>query len=169
MKEIWKQVPGYKGKYEVSSFGRMKGPRGVNDGVCGSNGYMQTTINDKTRNIHVVVCESFIGPRPEGSHICHNDGNKKNNNLQNLRYGTPKENWSDFRLHNKKTSHNISKETCKRGHPLIGKNLRKHSLKLGWRVCVSCDKASKHLKGAGSERMQKISNQYYERITNDNS
>jgi hypothetical protein len=42
---------------------------------------------------------TFEGPCPEGLEVCHGDGNKGNNVLSNLRYGTRLENAMDRALH----------------------------------------------------------------------
>lgn len=47
------------------------------------------------RYIHALVAAAFIGQRPIGHEIAHNDGNPRNNTVGNLRYATPKENNSD--------------------------------------------------------------------------
>lgn len=49
----------------------------------------------KTIKVHVLIAEYFIGPRPKGYDICHNDGNPKNNNVENLRYDTRAGNCAD--------------------------------------------------------------------------
>jgi hypothetical protein len=48
-----------------------------------------------TIGIHRLVAAAFIGPRPDGYHTCHNDGNPANPTLENLRYDTPKGNLAD--------------------------------------------------------------------------
>lgn len=41
---------------------------------------------------------AFIGPRPEGLQVLHSDDVPTNNNISNLRYGTPKQNAEDREL-----------------------------------------------------------------------
>ncbi|MDD5220635.1 MAG: HNH endonuclease signature motif containing protein [Candidatus Bipolaricaulis sp.] len=47
------------------------------------------------RRVHRLVMETFVGLRPTGLEICHNDGNKLNNKIENLRYDTHKNNMKD--------------------------------------------------------------------------
>jgi hypothetical protein len=56
----------------------------------------------KTRYVHQLVLLAFVGPRPkldEKGEIRHLDGDKMNNQLANLVYGTQKENMADRKLH----------------------------------------------------------------------
>lgn len=53
----------------------------------------------KRKYIHSLVLEAFVGPRPEGMQVCHEDGNRQNNALSNLRWGTPTDNADDMRRH----------------------------------------------------------------------
>ncbi len=49
--------------------------------------------------VHRAVLLAFVGPCPEGQFTRHLDGDKTNNRLDNLRYGTQSENMQDgFRL-----------------------------------------------------------------------
>src|SRR3546814_16009402 len=43
--------------------------------------------------------EAFVGPRPDGMEVAHNDGDPLNNRLENLRYATPAENTDDKLKH----------------------------------------------------------------------
>jgi hypothetical protein len=118
MSERWVPVVGFEGRYEVSDLGRVRsldrkikcptgryGPRVVfRKGVIisdvrASKGYRQVKMTKNgegtTRKVHVLVAAAFIGPRPEGHHVCHIDGDKTNNRPSNLYYGTPKENKAD--------------------------------------------------------------------------
>ena len=64
-----------------------------------TNGYPQVHLRldggAKTRTVHTLVAEAFIGPRPKGNHVCHWNGIKTDNRASNLRYATPKENVAD--------------------------------------------------------------------------
>jgi hypothetical protein len=51
------------------------------------------------RNIHVLICEAFHGPRPPGHEVAHNDGNSFNNTADNLRWATKQENNADRDRH----------------------------------------------------------------------
>jgi hypothetical protein len=68
-----------------------------------SNGYPLVNLSrlgvGGTLMVHVLVAEAFIGPRPDGLHVCHNDGVPTNNRADNLRYDTPKGNHADRLKH----------------------------------------------------------------------
>jgi hypothetical protein len=61
-----------------------------------SKGYLRVDIKYAgkrcVRRVHALVCEAFIGDRPEGHEINHKDGNKENNSLDNLEYCTSSQN-----------------------------------------------------------------------------
>ena len=117
----WRPVVGYEGFYEVSSDGQVRSvTRQVPYGRHGNtiykgrlikkffskNGYDCVKLafrgNTKTTYIHELVLKAFVGPRPitvERGEIRHLDGDKKNNCLSNLRYGTILENAADRKLH----------------------------------------------------------------------
>ncbi len=52
-----------------------------------------------SRNVHRLVLEAFVGRRPEGMQCRHLNGNPQDNRLCNLKWGTPKENAADKRVH----------------------------------------------------------------------
>ena len=121
MKLEWRPVLGYEGFYEVSSDGQVRSvTRQVPYGRHGctiykgrplktfssKNGYkcvkLALRCNTKTAYVHELVLRAFVGPRPvieERSEIRHLDGNKNNNSLANLKYGTIKENAEDRKRH----------------------------------------------------------------------
>lgn len=49
----------------------------------------------KTIMGHRLVLLAFVGPPPDGMEACHNDGNRWNNHLTNLRWDTRKSNHAD--------------------------------------------------------------------------
>lgn len=56
------------------------------------DGYLFVTLavdnKHSHKTIHSMVAAAFIGPRPQGLHINHKDGNKRNNCIGNLEYAT---------------------------------------------------------------------------------
>lgn len=67
-------------------------------------GYDRVHIRDKFNNrhsidVHQLVLMAFVGPKPEGYVCRHLDGNPHNNNLENLCWGTQKENSQDAIKH----------------------------------------------------------------------
>ena len=56
------------------------------------------------RMVAHLVAEAFIGPRPVGMLVLHNNGNEQDNRAKNLRYGSYKDNAQDARKHNQ-TAH----------------------------------------------------------------
>lgn len=93
MVEVWKDIPGSLG-YKVSSLGRIKSSRGVMSCCVSGSGYRVVKISGKTRNVHSIVAQVFLGDRPNGFETLHIDGRKNNNSVSNLRYGTKGENVS---------------------------------------------------------------------------
>lgn len=53
----------------------------------------------KLFRVHVLVMLAFIGPRPPGLYVCHDNGDPADNRLENLKYATPKENSADRKRH----------------------------------------------------------------------
>ena len=119
----WKPVPGHEKIYEVSSEGVVRSlarvvrvavsaqsrngyNRPVRERILKpvlSNGYQFVCLwsNHIPRqvSVHVLVAEAFIGNRPSGYYVCHRDGNRANNKLDNIYYGTPSDNVEDMRRH----------------------------------------------------------------------
>lgn len=113
--EIWKDIKGYEGLYQVSNEGRVKSLGRT--WVCGNRGsvrhqdekivpvsknkkggYIRVHLNynrkRKTTNVHKLVAEAFI-PNPNGYTIVHHiDHDPSNNNVENLM-------WMDENEHSK--------------------------------------------------------------------
>lgn len=56
----------------------------------------------KRFRVYRLVLTAYVGPCPDGMVACHNDGNVANNNLENLRWDTQKNNLKDTILHGTK-------------------------------------------------------------------
>lgn len=112
--ESWRPIVGYEGVYEVSSCGRIRSvARVVNRRflkarmlkLSGSHkdGYSRFTPysqgRGKSRTVHRIVLEAFVGPRPPGCECRHIDGDRANNRIENLCWGTKAENERDKALH----------------------------------------------------------------------
>lgn len=68
--------------------------------------HLQVNGETKSKSVHSLVAEVFIGPRPKGLQIRHLDGNKANNSFGNLAYGTAAQNEADKALHGTKATGN---------------------------------------------------------------
>lgn len=90
MKEIWKDIEGYNGKYQVSSCGRIRNIKEIMSLTANRGGYLKLKLYDKGKikyeSVHRLVAKMFI-PNPYNlPQVNHIDGNKKNNNIDNLEW-----------------------------------------------------------------------------------
>ena len=97
-KETWKFIDGTDNKYQVSSFGRIKNYKRNKIRKLSTNksGYQFVIIKlnniTKSLSIHRLVAISFITNSENKKEVNHIDGNKKNNNVNNLEWSTRYEN-----------------------------------------------------------------------------
>lgn len=102
--EVWKDVVGYEGLYEVSSYGNVRKADGTMLSTAVDNtGYMKVALNkDKTWKrycVHVLVLSAFVCTRPAGMVARHLNSNKANNHVSNLSWGSSKDNGEDRIVH----------------------------------------------------------------------
>lgn len=93
--ERWAEIDDAPGYY-ISDHGRVFSTK--KPGLLKWNtatGYPRVNLNGTYRCVHQLVAFAFIGSRPSGMLVCHKDDNTMNNNVDNLYYGTPKENTHD--------------------------------------------------------------------------
>ena len=99
MTENWKQISG-RPDYEVSDLGRVCslkwGKHRILKQSDNSAGYPHVNLfangKRKTRMVHLLVAEAFLGPCPEGHEVNHKDGVKRHNDVMNLEWVTSAEN-----------------------------------------------------------------------------
>lgn len=114
IKERWVWVPGYEGRYRVSTLGKVRSVTRVthrngrkyhahsrNMTLISSrrNPYLRVVLTGpdgaNTHQVHSLVLLAFRGPCPAGKQSRHLNGIGSDNRLSNLRYGTVLENAAD--------------------------------------------------------------------------
>lgn len=114
--EVWKDIEGYKGIYQVSTYGRVKNYRTnkVLKLTQTAYGYLQVTLckdgKQKVYKVHRLVAQAFI-PNPQNKpQVNHIDEDKENNYVENLEWCTSKEN-NNHGTRNLRAGKTISKVT----------------------------------------------------------
>lgn len=123
--EIWKDIPGFEGRYQASNQGRV---RSLSRKVTGKNPYTNKPFirtvkgrilkparyakrghvsvvlghGENGSPIHQLVMLAFVGPKPNGKEVLHRNGNPTDNRLTNLHYGSRSENIIDVYYQGKK-------------------------------------------------------------------
>jgi hypothetical protein len=162
--EEWRPVTfdaaAFADRYEVSSCGRVRSttrvitanfPNGpvhrllhgaLLAALSGADGHLDVQLwrdnQPSRRQIHILVLESFVGPRPASLVGCHGDGDAGNNHVSNLRWDTMSANHLDAVAHG--TNWNTAKRLCPRRHLYAGRNLIIRN-KRGHRSCYACTRA----------------------------
>ena len=124
MKEIWKDIKGYEGYYQISNLGNIRSLFGWNihkgyfnrlktmHPTLANTGYLVVNLtykNSKIYQIHRLVAEAFIPNSENKPCINHKDGNKQNNKVDNLEWCTYSENEKHAYSINLKVNPNIGK------------------------------------------------------------
>jgi hypothetical protein len=118
LEEQWVWVPGYEGRYEVSSLGRVRSYLGVGKRTPANTPQSMLYVYTKSRSgyksvrffkgkgkferpaLHTLVATAFHGPRPfPNAEVRHLDGVAGNCAASNLVWGTRQENERDKLRH----------------------------------------------------------------------
>lgn len=117
--EIWHDVSGFEGLYQVSNLGRIKSKKGKFLKPYLQNGYLRVGLYKdkkiKSIYIHRLVATAFILKIKDKNIINHKDGNKLNNHYTNLEYTSYYENNKHARDNN---LNNVSLSNKKRWNDL---------------------------------------------------
>ena len=123
-KEIWKDIPNYKGLYQASNYGRIKSlgrydkfNRYIKEKILkiqiDKYGYARVSLSKngkvKLKQVHRLVAETFILNPDNLPEVNHKDENTLNNCVKNLEFCTSKYN-TNYGNRNKKISKKNSKK-----------------------------------------------------------
>ena len=123
MSEIWKDIVGYEGKYQISSLGNIRSLR-YNGGnhvrnlvpIDNGHGYLSIALCDgegkrKKFYIHRLVADAFLDNTDNLPQVNHLDHDRKNNSVDNLEWCSVHDNL----LYG--TTHSRSVETLRATYP----------------------------------------------------
>lgn len=108
-----KEIPGYKGLYSADEEGRIYSLnyngtgkiKALSKGL-GTNGYHHVTLYKnkarKPKSVHRLILLTFARECPNDMEVCHLNGIRTDNRLENLCYGTKSSNNKDITKHGKR-------------------------------------------------------------------
>ena len=88
MQEVWKDIKGYEGLYQISNTGKVKGLKRnkVLKPILQRSGYYYVDLQRKRRLVHRLVAEAFIDNPDNLPEVNHKDEDKVNNSVENLEW-----------------------------------------------------------------------------------
>lgn len=144
MIETWAPVVGFEGAYEVSTSGKVKrisSGRVLSPGLNSSGRWAVNLHWDgihRNALIHRIVAEAFI-PNPDGLPlVLHWDDNPGNNHVENLRWGTKRDNMLDAIRNGKWEPWGRRITRCPRGHEYTEENTYSSPNRPNSRMCRTC-------------------------------
>ena len=159
MTELWKDIEGYEGVYQVSNMGRVRSLdrviKHVNDNRQRVWKGRMLTLNSfhtghlfvclrtpekgaKRFPVHRLVLMNHYGPPGPNQECLHINGDPSDNNIENLRWGTRSENIQDaVRM----GTHNMTRKThCSKGHECSESNTIRYKSDPNRRRCRTCER-----------------------------
>lgn len=136
---IYRPVPGFLDLYAGIDGTIITGRRGIKlKQTPTHNGYLRVSTRTGPRFVHRLVAAAFLGPRLEDMQVRHGDGDRTNNNLMNLCYGTPADNAQDSVAMGTHIGCIMRAKTeCPQGHPYTPENTY-IAPRTGFRQCRIC-------------------------------
>jgi len=127
MKEIWKDIEGFEGLYQVSNLGKIrsldkwvnnkygtktfKKGRVLKNSLIKSTGYYRVSLSKDnsfiSKSVHQIVAKAFLKNPNNYTQINHKDENKSNNSADNLE-------WCDCNYNNNYGQHSINISKARR-------------------------------------------------------
>lgn len=117
MKEVWKDIPRYEGKYQASNLGRIRSltrqitqmsrygtlftrvmtGRVLRPACSKDNPHLFVVLGHGANGsqVHQLVARSFLGPQPQNTDVRHLNGDPQDNRPENLLYGSRTDNILD--------------------------------------------------------------------------
>lgn len=142
MQEVWKDIEGYEGCYQVSNLGRVRNIKfnRMLKPSCDSDGYLIVVLSKggkhRTRTVHRLVAETFIRNKSGYPQVNHKDENKQNNCVENLEWCDSKQNCN-YGTRNKKISKMVSKNVIQ--FSISGKRIKKWNSMTEASKVTGCD------------------------------
>lgn len=96
MQEIWKDIEGYEGLYQVSNMGRVRNNKKLLSPYNEGKGYLKVSLfkdkKCKRYKVHRLVANAFLPKAENKPMVNHIDENKHNNVITNLEWCSNQEN-----------------------------------------------------------------------------
>ena len=154
--EMWKDIDGFDGTYQVSNLGRVKRIFKTRD--CRVlvpwltyNGYLQIDLGSKMRVlVHRVVAEAFCEMKPGCTQVNHINGIKTDNRAENLEWVTANENCShSFYVLGNKARNNKFVECIETGEVFVSISEAARQKNINSGVISNCCNGTHRSKTAG--------------------
>lgn len=130
IRETWKDIPGFEGRYQVSDLGRVrsldrewtqmskhgtpyvhrKSGQLLRPGPSTAGHLTVALGKGKSRLVHQCVLLAFVGPRPGGADSLHLNGDETDNRLENLAWGSRGDNGRHKKWHKGQSTYKLRPE-----------------------------------------------------------